>query len=146
MPSPDLPEGYTARPPGPDDLDALVRLVDARRALTPGRGRVDPDLVTARWSGWGRGRAASSSSRPPSATSSRGRACTTGPPAAATCGSWSTRPAPTATPSPQSLFAWTEAVAVTIAAERDVAETRLELLLDSGDQPLKDWAAAAGHR
>ena len=146
MQSPDLPEGHTARPAGPEDLDALVRLVDARRALTPGRGRVDPDLVTAEVVGlgsWTRRQlvvetadgvvVAWASVHDRAAGRSDLRVVVD--PACAHCDALA-----------ESLFAWTEAVAVTIAGERGVAETRLELLLDSGDQSLKDWAAAAGHR
>ena len=146
MHSPDLPEGHTARPAGPDDLDALVRLVDARRALTPGRGRVDPDLVTAEVVGlgsWTRRQlvveaadgevVAWASVHDRAAGRSDLRVVVD--PACAHCDALA-----------ESLFAWTEAVAVAIAAERDVAETRLELLLDSGDRSLRDWAAAAGHR
>jgi len=44
------------------------------------------------------------------------------------------------------LFDWTEAAARAIANERRVPQTRLELLLDAGDEALRAWTSAAGHR
>jgi hypothetical protein len=44
----------------------------------------------------------------------------------------------------EALFEWTVTVAVTIATERNLHESRLELLLDAGDAQLRSWAAAAG--
>jgi len=146
MESPDLPEGYAARSAGPADLDALVRLVDARRALTPGRGSVDPAAISAEVVGlgsWTRlqvvvedadGQVVGWATVHDRAAGRSDLRVVVDPDSA---DQDSIAPA---------LFDWTEAAGRVIAAERDVSETRLELLLDSGDESLEAWAASAGHR
>lgn len=145
-PAPSLPDGHTARVPGAGDLDALVTLVDRRRALTPGRGAVDPSAITAQVVGLG-----SWTRRQVVVEDATGSLVAWASVHDRAAGRSDLRvvvdPATTARDElATGLFDWTEAAARVIAAEREVTETRLELLLDWGDEALKSWAAAAGHR
>jgi len=141
-----LPEGHSARTPGADDLDTLVALVDRRRALTPGRGPVDPAAVTAEVVGLG-----SWTRRQVVVEDATGSLCGWASVHDRAAGRSDLRvvvdPDCSETDAIASgLFDWTEAAARVVAVERDVHETRLELLLDSGDEVLKAWAAAAQQR
>jgi len=144
-PAPQLPEGHTARIPAADDLTALVALVDRRRALTPERGAVDPAAITAEVIGQG---------------SWTRRQILVEDPARGVCAWVSVHDraagrsdlrvvvdpdSPDRDELAAGLFAWSEDVARTVAAGRDVSETRMELLLDSGDHELRAWATDAGH-
>ncbi|GAA2133669.1 GNAT family N-acetyltransferase [Nocardioides bigeumensis] len=143
-PMPALPYGYAARWPVPDDLPALVALVDQRRELAPEHGPVDPDAVRVEVVGlgsWTRrqvvvedplGELVGWAGVHDRAAGRSDLRVVVGPAEAA------------ADAIAASLFDWTAVVAGSIATERDVQETRLELLLDTGDAPLRAWAAAAG--
>jgi len=145
-PAPELPEGHAARTPVADDLAALVALVDRRRALTPERGAVDPASITAEVIGQG-----SWTRRQVMVEDPAGGVCAWVSVHDRAAGRSDLRvvvdpDCPERDALAVGLFAWTEAAARTIAAERDVTETRMELLLDSGDEPLRMWAGDAGHR
>lgn len=145
-PAPVLPAGHTARTPAADDLDALVALVDRRRTLTPGRGPVDPAAITAEVVGQGSWTRRQILVEDPDGTvcawvSVHDRAAGRSDLRVVVDPDCVDRDALAA-----GLFAWTEAVGREIATDRDVTETRLELLLDSGDEALQAWAADAGHR
>jgi mycothiol synthase len=143
-PTPDLPYGYAARWPVPDDLPALVRLVDQRRALAPEHGPVDPDLVRVEVVGLG-----SWTRRQVVVEDALGELVGWATVHDRAAGRSDLRvvvsPAdPAADALAAALFDWTGLVARAIAAERDLADSRLELLLDAGDGQVRAWAAAAG--
>ncbi len=149
-PHPELPRGLTARTPLADDVPALVALVDLRRALAPEHGPVDPDLVRGEVVGigsWTRRQVVVEST----AESTAGSLVAWASVHDRAAGRCDLRvvvdPAfPRADALAAALFGWTSDVAGHIAAERDLSRTRLELLLDAGDEQLRGWAEAAGHR
>ena len=145
-PHPALPQGLTARTPLADDVPALVALVDLRRALAPEHGPVDPDLVRGEVVGIG-----SWTRRQVVVESTDGSLVAWASVHDRAAGRCDLRvvvdPAfPRADALAAALFGWTSDVAGHIAAERDLSGTRLELLLDTGDEQLRGWAEAAGHR
>jgi mycothiol synthase len=144
-PFPDLPDGYAARWPAPRDMAALVALVDTRRALAPEHGPVDPEQVRIEVVGLG-----SWTRRQVVVEDARGDLVAWASVHDRAAGRCDLRivVAPHdrgADALAAALFDWTVVVARAIAAERDVAAIRLELLLDTGDAQLRGWAADAGH-
>ena len=145
-PYPALPEGLTARAPLAGDVPALVTLVDLRRALAPEHGPVDPDLVQGEVVGigsWTRRQVVveSASGSLVAWASVHDRAAGRSDLRVVVDPSF-----PRADELAAALFGWTSDVGRHIAAERDLSETRLELLLDTADEQLRGWAEAAGHR
>jgi GNAT superfamily N-acetyltransferase len=145
-PLPDLPYGFTSRWPVADDVPALVALVDRRRELAPEHGPIDPDVVKGEVVGLG-----SWTRRQVVVESAVGELVAWASVHDRAAGRSDLRVvvAPGVVPEDAlaaGLFDWTAVVSQTIAAEREVEATRLELLLDTGDEQLRGWAEAAGHR
>ncbi len=146
VPAPQLSSDYVSRAPVPDDLEALVALVDRRRALTPGRGPFDPKVVTTEVVGLG-----SWTRRQVVVQDATGQLVGWATLHDRAAGRTDLRVVvdPDADEPDRlaaALFDWTEVIGMEIAVQRGVAETRLELLLDQDDEQLRGWAEAAGHR
>lgn len=148
-PDPRLPAGWEARAPRVEDVDQLVGLLDAHRRATRGTAGPGPDSVLAEAVGAG-----SWTRRQVLVLDTLG-----------TVRAWASvhdraarrtdvrlvidprlGPVDTAADLAAQLLIWQEDVARAIAAERGLAETQLDALVEEGDSDQEAWLAAAGFR
>ncbi|TQJ07191.1 ribosomal protein S18 acetylase RimI-like enzyme [Lapillicoccus jejuensis] len=146
-PVPALPDGWSARVPTPEDLPALVTLGTARRTANRGSGSADPDAVTAEVLGRGSWTRRQAVAVDP-AGRVRGWATVHDRAAGRTVVELTVDPDlpdPDADAVAAGLVPWLETVGLEYAAARGLAGTRLDALLDEGDERQRRWLEAAGY-
>ena len=142
-PAPDLPEGYTARIPGPDDIEELTRLGTERRQRLRGSGALGEKAAVAEVLGAG-----SWTRRHVIAEAPDGSVvgwATVHDRAAGRTMVFLTVDPDHSVVAP-GLIAWQEQVAKEYGAQRGLAETQLDGLIDEADADQAGWLTDAGYR
>ncbi|MGI8524114.1 MAG: GNAT family N-acetyltransferase [Nocardioides sp.] len=142
---PDLPSGWTARVPGPDDLPALARLRVAGQAPFTGDSSVDEAGVESEVMGqasWTRRQivAAGDDGVPRAWLSVQDRAA-----GRSIVSCYVDRTLPAAAAVAGALYAWAERVALGMARLRGIEETRLDASPFSDDDAQLAWLVEAGY-